>query len=227
MVLLAWLKKNWLRLVVHVGALLPLGWLLWQVSKGLFLVDPIKEITSLTGKTALILLTLSLACTPINTVLGYYPVIRVRRALGLYAFFYAGMHFLTFVGLDYGFDWSLIGGAIFEQRYVVVGFTAGLILLLLALTSTRGWQKRLRKNWKRLHRLVYLSAALIIVHFVWLSKDWREPARYGVVVAMLLALRLPWIRAALSRTRRLAAAALSRRATAPGRLKQPAADDTR
>jgi sulfoxide reductase heme-binding subunit YedZ len=216
MVLLAWLRKNWLRLVVHVGALLPLAWGLWHAANGLFLVDPIKEITTLTGRSALILLILSLACTPLNTLLNYYPIIRVRRALGVYAFLYAALHFLTFVGLDYAFDLGLVGAAIFEQLYVVVGFSAGLILLVLALTSTRGWQRRLRKNWKRIHRLVYLAAPLVIVHYVWLSKDWREPLRYGAVVALLLALRLPWIRASLGRARRRAA---------PTRLKQPAADD--
>ncbi len=204
-----------MRLAVHAGALLPLAWLVWQVAHGLFLVDPIKEITSLTGKTALILLVLSLSCTPLNTVLGYAPILRVRRALGLYAFFYAGLHFLTFVGLDYGLNLGLLGGAIFEQRYVVVGFAAGVILLLLAITSTRGWQRRLKKSWKRLHRLVYLAAALVIVHFVWLSKDWREPLRYGVVLAVLLGLRLPWVRAALSRARRRVGTLLGSRRPKP------------
>lgn len=201
MVLLGWLKKRWLPVAVHAGALLPLLWLGWQATQGLFLIDPVREITSRTGRLAIILLILSLACTPIHTLFGYRPVLRVRRALGLYACLYAGLHFLTFVGLDYGFDLRLIGQGIFDQRYIVAGLLSGLILLLLALTSTRGWQQRLRTSWKRLHRLVYLAAALAIVHFVWLSKDWREPLRYGLVVAVLFLLRLPWLSAALSRTR--------------------------
>ena len=133
-------KLHWLQVVAHVGALLPLGWLLWQAWQDLFLVDPVREITTFTGQAAIILLLLSLACTPLNTVTGYKPFLRLSRPLGLYAFMYASLHFATFVGLDYGFDLALLGGAIFEQRYVVVGFAAGLILLALAITSTRAWQ---------------------------------------------------------------------------------------
>ena len=196
-----WLRKNWLRVVAHAGSLLPLAWLVWAYTQDLFLVDPVREITTFTGKTAIILLILSLACTPFITLTGWKPVGRVRRALGLYAFLYAGLHFLTFVGLDYGFDPELIWGGIFAQRYVVVGFAAGLILLTLALTSTRGWQKRLRRNWKRLHRLVYLAGILVAVHVMWLSKDPSEPLRYVVVIALLLALRLPPVRKAISQAR--------------------------
>jgi sulfoxide reductase heme-binding subunit YedZ len=187
-------KVHWLQLIVHVAALAPLVWLVWQYTQGLFLVDPVREITSSTGKTALILLLLALACTPVNALFGFSPALRVRRALGLYAFLYASLHFLTFVGLDYGFELGLLGEAIFAQRYVLAGFAAGLILLLLAVTSTRGWQRRLGKNWKRLQRLVYLAGVLAVVHFLWLVKDVREPLRYGAVLAVLLLLRLPQVR---------------------------------
>lgn len=201
MVLLEWLKVRWLKILVHGGALVPLVWLLWAYWQDLFLVDPIREITTLTGKVTLILLVLSLACTPLNTLFGIRQVLRVRRALGLYAFLYAGLHFLTFVGLDYGFDPAFVVQAILDQRYVLAGLAAGLILLALAVTSTRGWQKRLGKNWKRLHRLVYLAGILGIVHFVWLVKDVREPLRYGVVLAALLLLRVPHVRRAASNLR--------------------------
>jgi len=189
------------QILTHVGALLPLAWLLWETWQGQFIVDPVKEITTRTGKTALILLILSLACTPMNTVFGFKQALRVRRPLGLYAFVYAGLHFLTFVGLDYGFDLALIRQDIVNQRYVLVGFAAGLLLLSLAITSTRGWQKRLGRNWKRLHRLVYLAGILAIIHFMWLVKDIREPLRYGAVVALLLIVRIPGIRKALSNAR--------------------------
>ena len=195
------LKARWLQILVHVAALLPLAWLLWAYWQGLFIIDPIKEITTRTGKTALILLTLSLACTPAHTIFGLRQALRLRRPLGLYASMYAGLHFLIFVGLDYGFDLDLIRRDILDQRYVLVGFAAGLLLLLLALTSTRGWQKRLGKNWKRLHRLAYLAGILAIVHFMWLVKDIREPLRYGIVVAMLLILRIPVIRRTLINAR--------------------------
>jgi sulfoxide reductase heme-binding subunit YedZ len=196
------LEVRWLQILVHVAALLPLAWLIWAYWQGLFIIDPVLEITTRTGKTALILLILSLACTPIHAIFGFKQVLRLRRPLGLYAFMYAGLHFLTFVGLDYGFDLDLLGQAIFDQRYVLVGFAAGLLLLALAITSTRGWQKRLGKNWKRLHRLAYLAAILAIIHFMWLVKDIREPLRYGVVVALLLIVRIPVIRRALNNVRR-------------------------
>ncbi len=201
MVLLERIKTHWLRIVVHVGALVPLAWLLWAYWQGLFLVDPVREITTLTGKTALILLMLSLACTPINTLLGFRSVLRVRRALGMYAFLYASLHFLTFVWLDYGLDLELLRGAILDQRYVLAGLAAGLILLLLAITSTKGWQRHLRKGWKRMHRLAYLAGILAVVHFLWLVKDYREPLRYAVLLAVLLFLRIPRIRRVVSSIR--------------------------
>jgi sulfoxide reductase heme-binding subunit YedZ len=189
------------QILTHVAALLPLAWLLWAYWQGLFVIDPVKEITTRTGKTALILLILSLACTPINTIFGFKQMLRVRRVLGLYAFTYASLHFLTFVGLDYGLDFDLIAQDILDQRYVLVGLAAGLLLLPLAITSTKGWQKRLGKNWKRLHQLVYLAGILAIVHFTWLVKDIREPLRYGAVVALLLIARIPSIRKAVSNAR--------------------------
>jgi sulfoxide reductase heme-binding subunit YedZ len=96
----------------------------------------------------------------------------------------------------------LIGPAISSQRFVLAGLAAGLLLLSLAITSTRGWQKRLGRNWKRLHRMVYLAGILVVTHFVWLSKDPREALRYGAVVSLLLLLRLPRVRRALSAARR-------------------------
>jgi sulfoxide reductase heme-binding subunit YedZ len=201
MVLLGWLRTRWLRLLVHIGALLPLAWTVWQYWQGMFLVDPVREITTRTGKTALILLVLTLLCTPLQTLFGFKEGLRARRTLGLYTFLYVSLHFATFVGLDYGFDLALLQEAIFAQRYVLAGFAAGLILLALAITSTRGWQRRLGRNWKRLHRLIYLAGVLAVVHFAWLVKDLREPLRYGLVVALLLVLRIPWVRRAVSRTR--------------------------
>jgi len=196
MVLMRKLRAHWLQILTHSAALLPLAWLLWAYWQGLFIVDSVQEITTRTGKTALILLILSLACTPAHTVFGLRQARRLRRPLGLYAFMYAGLHFLIFVGLDYGFDLELISLDILEQRYVLVGFAAGLLLLPLAITSTQGWRKRLGKNWKRLHRLVYLASVLAIVHFAWQVKDIGEPLRYGAVLALLLILRISGVRRA-------------------------------
>jgi sulfoxide reductase heme-binding subunit YedZ len=202
MVLVRKLKTRWLQTLTHIVALLPLAWLLWAYWQGLFIIDPIKEITTRTGKTALILLTLSLACTPAYAILGFKQALRLRRPLGLYALMYAGLHFLIFIGLDYGFDLELISLDILDQRYVLVGFAAGLLLLPMAITSTHGWRKRLGKNWKRLHRLVYLAAVLAIVHFAWQVKDIREPLRYGAVLALLLIVRIPGAKRAASKVRR-------------------------
>lgn len=201
MVLLDRLRRHWLRALVHVGAPAPIVWAVWQYWQGAFLVDPVKEVTTLTGKTALTLLLLSLACTPVSTLFGFKQVLRVRRALGLYASLYVGLHFLVFAGVDYGWDLILIWEAIFHQRYVLAGTAAGLILLPLALTSTQGWQRRLGKTWKRLHRFVYLAGILAVVHFLWLVKDVREPLRYGIVLALVLVLRIPRIRGAVSYAR--------------------------
>jgi sulfoxide reductase heme-binding subunit YedZ len=202
MVLLDWLRRNWLRALAHAGSLAPLAWILWTWGRGAFLVDPVREITTLTGRTALILLLLSLSVTPAGTVFGYRRAALVRRPLGLYAFLYASLHFATFLGLDYGFDWSLIVGGILDQRYVLVGVASGLLMVPLAVTSTKGWQRRLGKRWKLLHRLVYLSAGLAVIHFFWLVKDIRVPVQYGLVLAGLLLLRLPPIRRSVAGLRR-------------------------
>lgn len=193
---------GWLDTIVHVGALLPLAKIGWDFWFNQLTFNPIQELTFRTGWYALILLILSLACTPLNTVLGWRQALPLRKPLGLYAFMYALLHFLIFIGLDYGFDPQLIWEATFEKRYALVGFSAFVILSALALTSTRGWQRRLKKNWKRLHRLVYLASLLAIVHFVWLVKaDIREPLSYGAVLLLLLSLRLPWVRKQTTRLR--------------------------
>ena len=192
---MAWLKRKWLPILAHVGALLPLARLIWNFFHDQLTANPIQYITFQTGKSALVLLVLALACTPLNTIFELKRVVGLRKTLGLYAFLYATLHFLTFVGLDYQFDPELLKEAIFKKRYALVGFAAFLTLLPLAITSTKGWMKRLGKNWKRLHRLIYLASLLAVIHFVWLVKsDVREPLAYGAVVLLLLALRLKTIR---------------------------------
>ncbi len=194
--------RLWPQVAVHGGALAPLVLLIGDYWCDRLTVNPIQAITWRTGKWALVLLILSLACTPASTLFGYKGALRLRRPLGLYAFLYASLHFLTFVGLDYGFDVVLLREAVLEKRYALAGLAAYLNLLPLALTSTRGWQRRLGKGWKRLHRLVYLAALLAVVHFIWLVKsDIREPLRYGAVVLALLILRVPALRRAIGRWR--------------------------
>jgi sulfoxide reductase heme-binding subunit YedZ len=149
---------------------------------------------------------LSLACTPVNTLFGFRQVIGVRRALGLYAFMYAAIHVTIFTVLDYGLDWGLLLEAVLEKRFIFVGLAALLILLSLATTSFKWWQKRLGKNWKRLHRLIYVASGLVIVHYTWATKgdllrlqgDIWQPLSFGAVVAILLVLRIPAIRRAIT-----------------------------
>ncbi len=202
------LRTHWLRIVTHLGALIPLAQLLWDAHIDNLTFNPIQEITYRTGKSALIMLLLSLACTPLNTVFGLKQVLPLRRPLGLYAFAYAALHLGIFVYLDYGLDPELIREAIVEKRYVLVGFTAFLLLTPLAITSTKGSMRRLGKHWKQLHRLVYLAAPLVILHYVWLVKaDVRKPLAYGAVVALLLLLRTPAVRRRITRFRQQAAGA--------------------
>lgn len=194
------LKTPGLQILIHIAALLPLAVLAWDFTQGGLTVNPIREIQLRTGKYALVLLVLSLACTPISTVFRLKQVLRLRRPLGLYAFMYASLHFLNFVGLDYGFDFDLIRGDIVEKRFALVGFAAFLSLLLLAVTSTKGWVKRLGKSWERLHWLAYLAALLAVAHFALQVKaDFREPLLYGAVVILLLIIRIPSVRKVVSK----------------------------
>ena len=193
----------WLRVFTHLAALVPLALLIWDGTQGRLTVNPIQEITHRTGKTALVLLVLSLVCSPANRVLGLRQVVPLRRPLGLYAFGYATLHLLIFFVVDYGLDVTLIQEAVLEKRYVLAGLGAFVLLAPLAVTSTRGWMRRLGRRWKPLHRLVYLAAPLAVLHYVWLVKaDIREPLLYGAAVAALLVLRVPLVRRPLEALRR-------------------------
>jgi sulfoxide reductase heme-binding subunit YedZ len=187
-----------LQAAVHVGALLPLVVLLWDGMHGNLTVNPIQAITARTGRTALVLLLISLACTPASKIFRVKKAIRWRRPLGMYAFLYICLHFFTFAVLDYGLDLNQIGQTLFEKRYALVGLIASLLLVPLAITSTRGWMRRLGKNWRRLHWLVYPAAVLAILHWTWLVKaDRRLPYLYGAILAVLLLMRIGPIKRAL------------------------------
>ncbi len=197
MIALRWRKHEftWLQVLTHLGALAPFVYLLWDYFTDNLSVNPIQDITFRTGKPAIVLLVLSLACTPLNSLFGFREALKLRRPLGVYAFLYVCLHLLTFVGLDFGFDLGLIYEGIFEKRYALVGFAAFCLLLPLALTSTKGWQRRLGKRWKTLHKLVYLTAPLAVFHYLWLVKsDIRQPLFFGALVVLLLLLRIPVIK---------------------------------
>ncbi|MFZ1395775.1 MAG: protein-methionine-sulfoxide reductase heme-binding subunit MsrQ [Candidatus Promineifilaceae bacterium] len=181
-----------IQLLFHLLAWLPLLWLLWSYWQDALGLNFVRTITLRTGKAALIFLLLSLTVTPLYLLFGWKWVYRYRRPLGLYAFLYAALHLLTFVGLDYGFDWALVGDAMRNNRYTQVGLTAFLILLPLALTSTqrsRAWLGP--KWWKRLHRLSYLAAIIAILHYALLVRQYySQPITFGVILAVLLGTRL-------------------------------------
>ena len=192
-----------LQITAHIGSWIPLAWLLFDFWRDNLGPDLIREATLRTGKAALILLILSLACTPLNIILSYKPFLKLRRPLGLYSFMYASFHFAIFIGIDYFFNFTLIKEALFEKRYALVGLTTGLILMVLAITSTKGWKRRLKVNWKRLHKLAYAAGILAIIHYIWLVKQGViEPWIWGVVVLTLLLIRLKPIKKRISNSRK-------------------------
>jgi len=198
-------RRRWLlRLAYHTAGLFPLAWLIFDFWLGLLGPEPIRAMILRTGKAAIIMLTLSLACTPANILFGWKEYAAVRRAFGLYAFLYVCLHLLLFVGLDYGFMLELAAAEIIFRRYAVVGFLAFLLLIPLALTSTKAAQRRLRKRWKTLHQLVYLIAILVLIHYIWLVKNaYTQPLLFAGIIAFLLLVRLPPVRQFFRRARRV------------------------
>lgn len=177
-------------LLVFTAGLSPFLYLIWLgFSDGLG-ANPVEAITHYTGDWTLRFLLLVLAITPARWILLVEPM-RYRRMIGLYAFFYATLHLMTYVVLDLNFDWPELGEDILKRPYMTVGFTAWLLLVPLAVTSTRKMMRRLGKRWGKLHRLVYLIAILGVLHFLWLVKaDLREPLIYAGILAFLLGYRV-------------------------------------
>lgn len=188
----------WFPILVHVACLLPIPWLILDVWRGNLTADPIRGSILRTGKIALELLILSLACTPLNNIFGFKPAIRVRRALGDYSFLYTSLHFAIFVSLDYGFNIQLVLNELIRP-YALIGLISGLLLIPLAITSFSPWPKRLGKNWKRLHNLVYVINLLAALHFILVVKQGvTEPYLWMILIIFLLVLRLPPVRHLLS-----------------------------
>ncbi len=184
-------KTQLIRISGHTGALVPLALLLYDYYFGLFSADVIREITLRTGKVAIILLVLSLAITPFKIVFGWNQLYPLRRIFGLYAFMYVALHLMIFVYLDYGLSWPLLQEAIFEKRYALVGFAAFLVLLPLALTSSRWSMKKLGKKWTTLHKWVYLAGVLAVLHYILLVKNtYTQPFIFALILGVLLALRI-------------------------------------
>jgi sulfoxide reductase heme-binding subunit YedZ len=198
-----YIRENWLWWVANIGAAVPLLWLLWDQVMDNLSINPIDDYTDRTGNTAIVLLLLSLAVTPVQTVTGWRKVSTIRKSLGLWAFAYAVLHMLVFVGLDYGFslEFILLDG-LPSKPYILAGLAALLILVPLALTSTKGMQRRLGKAWKKLHRWVYFAGILAVTHFIWVRKvPFGLPTIYAIILAVLLIARLPAVRSWLGSLR--------------------------
>ncbi|GAB4454612.1 MAG: hypothetical protein Kow0070_01400 [Anaerolineales bacterium] len=198
-----------LQIAVHVYAWSVLVILTFQFFTHNLTANPIQALEQRTGRHAITLLVLSLACTPLNTLFKWNELLKRRRALGLYAFMYAVIHVLIFLHLDYGLAWSLIAQTIFQKPFIIVGVISFLLLIPLAWTSFDIWKKRLGKTWKRLHQTVYLIAPLVVLHYAWSKKgnffalqgEIIRPLTYGLVVVLLLILRIPQVRKAAASLR--------------------------
>src|SRR5512136_3002479 len=212
-----------IRWAVHIAAWIPLVVLIIDAANNNLTFNPIQAATQRTGDTAIVLLTLSLACTPLSTYLGWKDAVKLRRALGLYAFLYAAIHFTLFAVIDFGLQFNLIVPEFLQKYYLWAGLPAFVILCALAATSFRWAMRRMGKNWKRLHRYIYLGAILVVLHlalvikgdFFRLGGDVWKPVLATIIIGGLLILRIPPIRHALLSLRHLGAHAKSRSAVPP------------
>jgi methionine sulfoxide reductase heme-binding subunit len=192
--------------VVWALCLTPLALLVWWGARDGLGANPIERITHWTGQWALVGLLATLAVTPLRRATGINGLIRYRRLLGLFAFFYATLHVLTYFALDHFFDLAAVVEDIRKRPFITAGFAAFVLLLPLAATSTTGMIRRLGRNWARLHALVYVAAGLGVLHFLWLVKaDTRRPLLFAAALLVLLIARLPVLRRGRGRGRRLRA----------------------
>jgi sulfoxide reductase heme-binding subunit YedZ len=193
---------RYFKIVLFATCLIPLGVLLWRFfgrtpfdmttwGAGLG-ANPIEAITHATGDWTLRFILITLAITPLRTLLKVPSLIRFRRMLGLFAFFYGCLHFLTYIWLDKFFNWHEMLVDVGKRKFITVGFTAFVLLVPLAITSTAGWIRRLGgKRWRALHSLIYFAAIAGVIHYLWLVKaDIRRPLEYGIVLASLLLYRV-------------------------------------
>ena len=186
-----------LKPLAFAAALAPLAWLALGAWRGWLGANPIETITRSTGVWTLRFMVITLAVTPLRWATGWNELIRFRRMVGLFAFFYGTLHLFTYLWLDQFFDWGAMAKDVVKRPFITAGFSAYVLLVPLALTSTAGMIRRLGgRAWRRLHRLAYVAAALGVVHYWWLVKlDTRPPRNYGIVLAVLLSVRLwTWFR---------------------------------
>lgn len=185
-------RYAWLKPGVFVGCLVPLAALVLEAVQGRLGADPVAIALNRLGLLALITLLASMSATPLRLMFGWSWPLRLRRMLGLFAFFYAALHFSVYVAVDQGFAWSAVVQDVTERKFITAGFLAFLILVPLAATSPVAVRRKLGPlRWQRLHRLVYLAGILACVHFVWrVKRDLSQPLLYALVLGLLLFVRL-------------------------------------
>ena len=185
------INKRYLKIIIFILSLMPIFFIIYQIINNQLGPEPIKDITHHTGKWTLYFIVMTLSITPLKKITKLNIWINYRRMFGLFIFFYASVHLMTYVGLDYRFDLASIGDDIIKKKYIFIGFLAWLLLIPLAVTSNLRMMKILKEKWKKIHRLIYLIAILGVIHFLWLvKKDLTEPLIYAVIILMLLLFRI-------------------------------------
>jgi len=186
------LVSKWTKVAIFIFCLMPFGDLVWRIIKSDLGANPVEYLQHATGDWTIRFLVFTLSITPFRKLLRLPDLIRFRRMLGLFAFFYVSLHFLTYLGPDQSFDLSAMWKDVAKRPFITVGFAAFVLLIPLAITSTTGWIRRLGgKRWQLLHRSIYVAAVCGVIHYYWLVKsDVRKPVFYGALVGILLLWRL-------------------------------------
>ena len=195
-----------MQIAIFVYAWSCIALLIFDLITGRLSANPIQDLERRTGRHAITLLVLTLMCTPLNTIFKWREPLKRRRALGLYTFMYVTIHVIIFADLDYGLAWSRFLKEVIDKPRLIVGAAAFLLLIPLAITSFDIWKKRLGKNWKHLHQVIYFIAPLAVLHYLWSKKgdifslqgEVLKPLTYGLVIAILLIFRIPAVRKALA-----------------------------
>tara|TARA_B110000305_G_scaffold177678_1_gene196763 strand:+ start:3209 stop:3793 length:585 start_codon:yes stop_codon:yes gene_type:complete len=188
--MLTQINQRYLKIIIFILSLAPIFFIIYQIINSQLGPEPIKDITHHTGKWTLYFIVITLAMTPLKNITKQNIWIKYRRMFGLFIFFYASVHLMTYVGLDYRFDLTDIGDDIIKKKYIFIGFSAWLLLIPLAITSNKRMIKILKNKWKKLHRLIYLISLFGAIHYLWLVKrDLTEPLIFLLVIITLLAFR--------------------------------------
>jgi len=189
--MLTQINQIYLKVMIFTLSLMPIFYIIYQILTNQLGPEPIKDITHHTGKWTLYFIVITLAMTPLKKITKLNIWINYRRMFGLFIFFYASVHLMTYVGLDYRFDLESIGDDIIKKKYIFIGFSAWLLLIPLAITSNKRMMKILKDKWKKLHRLIYLISLFGGIHYLWLVKrDLTEPLIFLTIILILLAFRL-------------------------------------